>query len=292
VDPYEPNRIQSLKSWQLAAASATAVGAGMLLYGAAVEAGRLTVERSTLPVPFWPERLNGFKIALLADFHLRGRTSLKLCKQAVAAALEASPDMVAIVGDVVSYWSPEFPAMVGEMLEPLLLMNGAAVAVYGNHDYDLGPPENLGLIYNELNIKLLRNDSWHHAGITWVGVDSASKGLDNPNRAMAGVEGPAICLWHEPDVVDLLPKGCSLMLSGHSHGGQFSFPGGFTPMHTDLGRIYPRGFYPDAPTPLYVSRGIGTTGPPSRFLCSPEVSILTLVRDERYPFVPSDKSPE
>jgi predicted MPP superfamily phosphohydrolase len=67
------------------------------------------------------------------------------------------------------------------------------------------------------------------------------------------------------------------MMSGHSHGGQFRFPGGYTPMHTDLGRAHPRGFYPDAPTPLYVSRGIGTTGPPSRFNCPPEVAILTLM---------------
>lgn len=47
-------------------------------------------------------------------------------------------------------------------------------------------------------------------------------------------------------------------------------------MKTDLGRKYPRGFYPDAPTPLYVSRGVGTTLLPMRFLCPPEVAILTL----------------
>jgi predicted MPP superfamily phosphohydrolase len=260
----------------------------MLVYGAAVEAERLTVEYSTLPLPFWPERLSGFKIALLADFHLRGRHSLKLCKRAVAAALDAGPDMVAILGDVVGYWSPEFPAMIGEMFEPLLLMDGAAVAVYGNHDYDGGPPENLGTIYAELNIKLLRNNSWQHKGITWVGVDSAAANRSDAVAAMEGVEGPAVCLWHEPDPVEFLPNGCSLLVSGHSHGGQFRFPGGFTPMHTGLGRNYPRGWYPKARTPLYVSRGIGTTGPPSRFLCPPEVSILTLVPDKRYPYIPKN----
>ena len=88
--------------------------------------------------------------------------------------------------------------------------------------------------------------------------------------------GPIIALWHEPDVVDHLPKGAALMLSGHSHGGQFTFPGGYTPMHTLNGRKYVRGFFPHAPTPLYVSRGIGTTGPPSRLNCAPEVSLLEL----------------
>ncbi len=249
----------------------------MLAYGAIFESENLRVEFKTLPVPFWPEELRGFRIALLADFHLRGPYSMKLCQRAVAATLAADPDMVAIVGDVVSYWAPEFPALVGEMLEPLLMMEGSVVAVYGNHDSVLGPASTLGTIYKELNIKLLQNESWEHKGITWVGVDSAAAYWAEPKRAMEGVTAPAVCLWHEPDLVDRLPKGCSLMVSGHSHGGQFRFPGGYTPMHTDLGRRYPRGFYPKAPTPLYVSQGIGTTGPPSRFLCPPEVSILTLV---------------
>ena len=81
-------------------------------------------------------------------------------------------------------------------------------------------------------------------------------------------------------MVDLLPTGCILQLSGHSHGGQFTFPGGFTPMHTKLGEKYVRGFYPEASTPIYVSKGIGTTFLPSRLNCAPEVSILTLVPAE------------
>ena len=46
---------------------------------------------------------------------------------------------------------------------------------------------------------------------------------------------------------------------------------------TQDGRKYVRGYHPEARTPVYVSRGIGTTGPPSRFMCPPEVAILTLI---------------
>ncbi len=266
-----------MKIWQPMAVGGALVGAGMLAYGVVVEAGRLTVEHHVLKLPGWPERLSGYRIALLADFHLRGPWSFELSARAVAAALSADPDMIAIAGDVVGYWTVESARMVGELLEPLLLMQGNVVAVPGNHDYDGGTPELLAPIFEELNIKLLRNESWKHDMVTWVGVDSAAVYRANPWQAVRGVTGPAICLWHEPDLVDLLPDGLLLMLSGHSHGGQFTFPGGYTPMHTDLGRKYPRGFYPEAPTPLYVSRGIGTTGPPSRFRCPPEVAILTLM---------------
>jgi predicted MPP superfamily phosphohydrolase len=47
-------------------------------------------------------------------------------------------------------------------------------------------------------------------------------------------------------------------------------------MHTKNGEKYVRGYFPNAPTPLYVNRGLGTTGPPSRLNCMPEVTILTL----------------
>jgi predicted MPP superfamily phosphohydrolase len=98
---------------------------------------------------------------------------------------------------------------------------------------------------------------------------------------MEGVEGPAIALWHEPDLVWMLPKGCSLQLSGHYHGGQFKIPPGYPPMTTRNGQIYIDGFYPEAETPIFVTRGVGTTFLPSRFQCPPEVAVLTLVPSDR-----------
>jgi hypothetical protein len=90
-------------------------------------------------------------------------------------------------------------------------------------------------------------------------------------------ERPRLAIWHEPDAVRFLPAVFDLMLSGHSHGGQFVFPGGFIPMTTKNGRKYIGGFYSNATTPLFVTKGVGTTGPPSRFLCPPEVVLLTLI---------------
>jgi predicted MPP superfamily phosphohydrolase len=265
-----------MSKWKPLAASGIVAGAGMLIYGAVVEAYRLSVEKHTLDLPNWPDNLAGFRLAVLADFHLQGAHSLDLAKRAIAATLDHNPDFVAIVGDVVGNWTPDSCRLISEAFEPLATLGGRVAAIPGNHDYHKGSPESMRPILKTLNIHFLRNESWKNQGITWVGVDSATESRANPWRAMKNVKGPAICLWHEPDLVHMLPVGCALMVSGHSHGGQFRFPGGFTPMYTDLGRKYPRGFYPDAVTPLYVSRGIGTTGPPSRFNCPPEVSILTL----------------
>jgi predicted MPP superfamily phosphohydrolase len=253
------------------------VGAGLLTYGAMYEVGNLVLEKRRIHLPNWPDHLAGFTMAVLGDLHVKDETSVELSRRAIAMALETDPDIVVFVGDFVECWKPVTPELLGSVLEPLLLMGGRAVAVPGNHDYHGGNPKLLKLILDELNIRLLRNEIWEHQGIQWVGIDSYQAHAGRPRQTMSELQnGPAIALWHEPDAVDYLPKGCDLMLSGHSHGGQFILPGGFTPKYSEMGRKYPRGFYPHAPTPLYVTRGVGTTFFPSRLNCRPEVSLLTL----------------
>lgn len=261
--------------WGLAGA-----GAATLAYGSLVEARRLVLERRTLRLRGWPSHLRGTRIALLADFHLHDAPSVELAERAVAMALDEAPDMVVLAGDLITVWKPEVVAMLGRVLEPMLLMHGSVVAVPGNHEYFRGTPALLQPVFDELGIRLLRNEVWKHGGIQWVGVDSANAGKADPFAPMAQAfedpESPVVVVWHEPDMVEWLPRGAALMLSGHSHGGQFTFPWGWTPMHTRHGERYVRGFFPDAPTPLYVTRGVGTTFFPSRLGCAPEVSLLTI----------------
>jgi predicted MPP superfamily phosphohydrolase len=258
--------------------TAVGVSAGALTYGALVESNRLVVLEKDLILDEWPERLSGYKIAVLGDFHLRDVWSMDVAKRAVDAALDSNPDMVVLVGDFVGRWKPDSVAMIGEILEPLLLMQGNVVAIPGNHEYIGGDVSALAILCNELNIKLLRNESWVHHGIQWVGIDSANAGQADPIQAIEHVDfdEPVIALWHEPDMVDWLPEGVDLMVSGHSHGGQFLMPWGTPFMTSENGRRYRKGYYPDATTPIFVTSGVGTTGPPSRLFCPPEVAVLTL----------------
>jgi predicted MPP superfamily phosphohydrolase len=260
----------------------SALGGAMLVYGALVESKRLVLERFDVPIFNLPERLDGFKIAVLGDFHLSDKYSVELAQKAIDMALDQDPDMVCLVGDFVNYWKPTSPWMLGEVLEPLLIMDGSVVAVPGNHDYKTGSPEILRIILDELNIKLLRNESWVHKGICWTGIDSYNHGVANVSKAFeTATDDPVVVLWHEPDLVGQLPaERAILQLSGHSHGGQFKFPFNLTPMTSANGDKYRDGFYPEASTPLFVTRGVGTTGPPSRFLCPPQVAILTLTSDQ------------
>jgi len=259
------------------------MGAGALMYAHGYRFGRrdLTLDRVRLDLPLWPADRDGFSIAVLADFHVKDAESADFALKAIAMAMAENPDVIVLPGDLVQSWNPTIPRLIGDVLLPLREMKGSVVAVPGNHDYKYGPPDPLEEICAVVGITLLRNQSWRHKGIRWVGVDSYCAGVSDGHRAMAATPDddpaePTIVLWHEPDTVDILPTGAALQISGHSHGGQFILPGGITPKRTYMGRKYYSGFYPNAPTPLYVSRGIGTTFLPSRFQCPPEVSLLTL----------------
>ncbi|MER3496700.1 MAG: hypothetical protein C4320_08000, partial [Armatimonadota bacterium] len=153
-----------------ASAGLGALGGAMLVYGALVESKKLVLERFTLRVPHWPESKRGYQIGVLGDFHLHDAASIELAEDAVAMVLDEQPDIVVLTGDLVARWRPEAPWMLGEVLGPMLLMNGAAVAIPGNHEYFGGEADHLEDILAELGVTTLRNESWTHDGVTWIGV--------------------------------------------------------------------------------------------------------------------------
>lgn len=226
----------------------------------------------------WPASRDGYRIGLIADPHVRDRQTVSLTKRSLEFLVRERPDMIAFVGDTVAFWKPGVEEMLREALSPLKDYEGHCVAILGNHDYFCGDPERLRPIFEEFGVTLLRNECLSVDGVNWVGVDSANEGRADPYYAVRQCDpiDPTVVLWHEPDMVDVLPRGPELMLAGHSHGGQFTTPWGWAPMTSRNGKKYLRGLYPNAPVPIYVSRGLGTTGPPARLFCTAEVTLLTL----------------
>lgn len=87
-----------------------------------------------------------------------------------------------------------------------------------------------------------------------------------------------ILLSHDPDIFpDAAGLGIQLTLAGHTQGGQIQLPF-IGPLVTDthLGRHFADGLVSLPGGQMYVTRGIGTTRIPVRFLCPPEAALLTL----------------
>jgi predicted MPP superfamily phosphohydrolase len=118
-----------------------------------------------------------------------------------------------------------------------------------------------------------------------VGIDDWSWAQTNWKRAFYGVDQsrPSVLLSHQPAVLDLAQtQSVSLILSGHTHGGQITFPFIGAPARLATKDLkYAHGLFRRGGTQLYVSSGTGVIGLPVRLGARPEIAVLKLRRELR-----------
>lgn len=250
----------------------------------ACDARRVRYPESDLALPHWPARLDGLRVAVVADLHAGGpRVGSKRIDAIVEEVNARHVDLVALVGD---YVDPEViggrrvdPAQVARRLARL---KAPAVAVLGNHDwYHEG--STVGRVLRHAGIAVLENDavalSVRNARLHVAGVADSREGDPRVGAALAGVpEGePVLLLTHDPDVFPYVPARVSLTLAGHLHGGQVDLPLlRRWAMPTRHGNRFKAGHVVEGGRHLLVSRGIGEATVPVRFRAPAEVPILTL----------------
>lgn len=263
--------------------SATMIGGVTLGYAGIIEPSRLKVREETLPILNLPREFEGLKIAHLSDFHYRPRLESGLVKRVVERTQDFNPDLIAMTGDFIEQEGD----VLDELLEKLSSLT-APLGVYGvlgNHDRSPLSLEELQAAFNKSSVQLLVNEVLQVP----VGEDSTLQliGLDSmyTHGTRFDLEVPEekntfrLVLLHEPDVFPRVARTYKphLQLSGHTHGGQCRIPFMNRPMVTPyLGRVYLEGAYAEGHSKLYVTTGIGTSGPRLRFSCPPEIVLLTL----------------
>jgi uncharacterized protein len=163
-----------------------------------------------------------------------------------------------------------------------LQANLATLAVLGNHDwwYD-GPRVNRALTAAHLTVLENRAISLSFRGKPfWVGGvgDSRTRHTDMA-KTLRSVEtdDPVILITHNPDVFPTVPERVSLMLAGHTHGGQVNLPlVGRLIVPSRYGQRYAAGHIVEGGRHLFVSTGIGTSIIPVRFRVPPEIVLLEI----------------
>ena len=225
----------------------------------------------------------GYKIVQLTDLHARSAMMNRQQLEKVARlANQQQPDLIALTGDYITAGADKSEEMLANAFSQLKAKDGV-VAVMGNHDRgEDSTPLERALAAG--NIKLLNNavHSIDRQGslLNIAGVDDVWLRRANLPQTIAQLPntGANILLAHEPDFGDFAAASFrfELQLSGHSHGGQIVLP--FAPRVTPpLGKKYINGLYQIGVMQLYVSPGVGTTGPPkARFNCRPEISVIVL----------------
>ena len=242
--------------------------------------GRIGITDQRIWLDGLPEAFRGFRILQLSDIH----HSLFVPLEHVAAIVELTnllePDLIALTGDFVTYSRASIEP-VAEMLGALQARSGV-FAVLGNHDFRVGAKV-VERALRRQGIEVLRNRHVvvRKGGQTLpvAGVDDYNYGTDM-NRALHGIprDSATLLLAHNPRLIGLAAcHGVSLVLSGHTHGGQINLP--------FLGSVYGRtpeqlrfkvGWDRLGATQIYVSRGIGTIVLPWRLRCPAEIPQLEL----------------
>ena len=241
---------------------------------------KIRISLSKLPASF-----SGFRIALFSDVHLGFFFSGKDLSSVVKVVNELNPDTICFTGDLLNSVSSLKALASGITALAELTAPFGKYAVLGNHDYMAGSNHVInGLERGGFRVLINAHTAIQKNGdrLFLTGLDSISKGKPNLETAIHGIPEAAcnILLAHEPDIADAISKfPVSLQLSGHSHGGQVRLPFIGPVITTGLGRKYHSGMYKINELILYTNRGLGTTVLPIRFMCRPEITIITLAHN-------------
>jgi predicted MPP superfamily phosphohydrolase len=250
-------------------------------YGGLVEAWDYEVTETVVRVRDLPGRFEGFRIAQVSDVHHGRLVPIEEVRRVVALANGARADMVALTGDYTTA-RREYVEPCAEALGELRAPEGVW-AVLGNHDHNTdGPLTRQALRRRGVEVLTNQNTELRRGAdvLQLAGVDDWGWGKADFARAMRGVDTrrPSLLLAHEPMALDVPEtRGVSLILSGHTHGGQIALPLVGSPAAYLWKHLkYLRGTYESQGTQLYVSRGTGVIGVPVRLGARPEVAVIRL----------------
>jgi uncharacterized protein len=263
-------------------AAATALLGG-LVYAREVEIRRVEIKPLTLTLPRLSPEFDGYRIVQFGDLHLDDWSRPERLHRIVEKVNERRPDLVAITGDFGSYSARAFDAeRLIEALRRLRSRDGC-VAILGNHDYltDVKLVRRCireGGVEELINsVRTLRRGA---AALHVAGIDDVMEGNSRLDLVLRELpkEGAAILLAHEPDFADVSSATgrFDLQLSGHSHGGQVAVPLLRRLVLPPFSQRYTRGFHEVRGMIQYTNRGIGFVHARLRFLCRPEITVLTL----------------
>lgn len=237
----------------------------------------------------WPERLDGFTIVVLSDFHYDPYFSVHPLEAAIGLVNGLKPDLIVLGGDFVSMpilgGSYEKAALMAEPCAALLVKLNAAEglwAVLGNHDFSTDP-RHVTHALEAQGIKVLANRAVaisRNGARFWLGgVNDVLSETADVGETVRGIpeDEATVLLAHEPDYADLVRQyPIDLQISGHSHGGQVRLPLLPPLFLPELARKYFLGLYQLGSLTLYTNAGLGTVGVPVRLNCPPEITLMTM----------------
>ncbi|MFF1745814.1 metallophosphoesterase [Streptomyces mirabilis] len=279
--PAEPPRPVTAPSRRLfvsraVGGAAAAVALGTVGYGTYGVLRGPRVKRVTVPLAKLPRSAHGYRIAVVSDIHLGPTLGRDFCRRVVDTINATQPDLIAVVGDLVDGSVKD----LGPAAAPLARLRArhGSYFVTGNHEYYSGAAQWVREV-RELGLHPLENARTEMAGFDLAGVNDVAgeseghgpdfgRALGDRDTARA-----VVLLAHQPvQIHDAVKHGVDLQLSGHTHGGQL-WPGNYI---AELANPTVAGLERYGDTQLYVSRGAGAWGPPTRVGAPSDITVVEL----------------
>lgn len=241
--------------------------------------------------PYTPEpyrEARPLRLVQITDPHLGPFMSVPRLRAIAERAVEADPDLVLLTGDFLTMESRGTPGCLAEALAPLRALEGRVFACRGNHD--LEAPEMVADELAAVGARLLIDEEAcveTAAGpVQLVGVDFRwrSRREHHPQVAARFPPRPGhlrLVLLHDPGALRAWPESDgSLVLSGHTHGGQVGLVslGLAWTVVRQFGRMPDHGLWARGRDRLYVHRGTGHYGFPLRVGVPAEEGVIRVHR--------------
>jgi uncharacterized protein len=237
------------------------------------------VEEVDLRVPGLHPDLDGFRIAQISDLHVGRSIRRAYVERTVERTRALAPDLVALTGDMVDGRVARLAPHVAPLAA--LAEGGCAFFVLGNHDCYSGPAAWIAH-FRGMGMRVLLNE---HAVVRKGAATLLVGGVVDPayreRRPEISLEDAPgadfhLLLAHNPKLAPLGARaGFDLMLSGHTHAGQF-LP--WTLAVRLVHAPHVAGLSREGAMQVYVSAGTGSWGPPVRFGTTPEITLVRLAR--------------
>ena len=251
-----------------------------------VEGRVCRVRHHELAFPDYPAGAAPLKIAFLTDFHLDRLASARRLGRIVDRVNAESPDIIFLGGD----YADTNLERLDDCLRGLARLKApmGVWAVLGNHDYTHAPARVLSALQAAGLTPLENEGFWLDLGGGRIRIGGVADYWHGRPclEAAAGTATPEdflLLLAHNPDYAETLPPGAvDLVLAGHTHDGQATLFGLWSPfigIPSTHGQKYRAGLVGNGRTTVLVSGGVGGLVAPMRYFAPPSVEMVTLRRD-------------
>ena len=235
-----------------------------------------------------PAGFDGCRAVVLGDLHTTyfGEKSDRL----LDAVREAEPDYIFLVGDLLDA-NRDIPENYAAQTADGLAAIAPTYYVTGNHEWAVGGVPELKDTLVSHGITVLSNQ---FLALERNGDTIVLAGIDDPNgyadqKTPETVAAEVYAAYGDPFWVLLAHRnnlfapqysllGADLVVSGHGHSGliRLPFTDGLLSVERTFFPSYTAGLYEENGSCLFVTRGLGNSGPTFRLFNRPEVAVVTL----------------